>query len=92
MLQYKRAFAQTLRVGSLLQFYARGLFRSPLLTKISWQSASRNKPKFLLWRFILSMHGMIDYPVRHFSGGEGAVSVTTPVKFALGLQACCIAA
>lgn len=53
-----------------LQFYARGLFTSPVLTGISWQSAAVNKPKFMLWRVNLSIHGMIDYPVRHLSGGE----------------------
>ncbi|DBA88388.1 TPA: hypothetical protein ACH3X2_004882 [Trebouxia sp. C0005] len=52
-----------------LRFYARGLFTSPLLTSISWQSAAISKPKFMLWRVVLSIHGMIDYPVRHLSGG-----------------------
>lgn len=52
-----------------LRFYARGLFTSALLTNINWQSASVNKPIFLLWRTILSIHGVIDYPVRHLSGG-----------------------
>ncbi|KAL3134898.1 hypothetical protein ABBQ32_007864 [Trebouxia sp. C0010 RCD-2024] len=52
-----------------LRFYARGLFTSPLLTGISWQSAAINKPLFMLWRVVLSVHGMIDYPVRHLSGG-----------------------
>lgn len=54
----------------VLQFYARGLFTSPMLTGISWQSAAINKPLFMLWRVILSIHGMIDYPVRHLSGGD----------------------
>lgn len=52
-----------------LRFYARGLFTSPMLTSISWQSAAVSKPCKMLWRVILSMHGLIDYPVRHLSAG-----------------------
>lgn len=57
------------------RFYARGLFTSPLLTGISWQSAAVSKPKKWLWRVILSMHGLVDYPVRHLS--EGALASKT---------------
>ena len=41
-----------------------------MLTGISWQSAAVNQPKFMLWRVVLSIHGMLDYPVRRLSRGE----------------------
>lgn len=73
----------------VLQFYARGLFTSPLLTNISWQSSVRNKLKFLLWRIVLGTHGFLDYPIRRFSGGVSLL-LAPPALQQIGFVPACV--
>ena len=55
------------------QFYARGLFASPLVT--SWRGTPQrgrvDRVREAAWGLVTILHSLLDYPLRHISGELG---------------------
>ena len=54
----------------VLQFYARGMFASPVITRFRYESGIVGKAKFQVVGAFAAVVSALDYPLRWMSGGE----------------------
>ena len=54
----------------VLQFYARGMFASPVITSFRYESGIVGKAKFQVVGMFAAIVSALDYPLRWMSGGD----------------------